>query len=249
MKTLTTILRQNAIACVALLLALTTGGAYAADKLTSKQIAPSAIRSKHIKDNAVSTKDVKDGSLLAGDFAKGQLPAGTPGARGPQGEPGAAGPQGPAGPEGPEGPEGPRGPEGPIGPSAAFQDLGQSGNTEMSQSCNTPVALTSLTLNGPGYYLVTGTGTVFAPGTAEVAARLELRRDGAQIGSKFTEVHVQGGTAVDSTPYTLNRLVYVPGASSTISVTGCRWTGSVNPLAFANVLTAIKVGSGAGAQS
>src|SRR4051812_48630139 len=88
MKTALTAARHNAIACVALFVALATGGAYAAEKLTSSQIARSAIRSKHIKDNQVTTKDVRDASLLASDFAAGQLPSGGGASSGAQGAPG-----------------------------------------------------------------------------------------------------------------------------------------------------------------
>jgi hypothetical protein len=265
MKTVITAIRQNALACVALFVALATGGAYAAEKLTGGQIARSAVRSKHIKDNQVTTRDVKDASLLAADFANGELPSGTaasPGAPGPQGPVGPQGPEGPRGPEGavgpqgldgpagpkgetgPEGPVGPRGPEGPMGPSAGFQNVRSagSGNLELSQTCNTPTTITSLTLPGPGYYVINATGTVFTTGTSENLARIELQRDGSRLGA-WSEVRVQGGTIADMTPYSMTRLVRVTGANQTVAIAGCRYQGSLNPLTFGNAMTAIQVAS------
>jgi len=116
MKTITHI-RSNAVAYVALVLALGGSSAYAADRITSRDIAPDAITSKHIKDGQVRSADVGDGSLVAKDFAAGQLPAGQRGPEGPQGPAGEAGPQGPAGEVGTQGPQGPAGPQGPEGPA------------------------------------------------------------------------------------------------------------------------------------
>jgi septal ring-binding cell division protein DamX len=45
-------------ATVALVFALGIGGAYAADKISSKQITASAVKSKHIKDGGVRTNDL-----------------------------------------------------------------------------------------------------------------------------------------------------------------------------------------------
>jgi hypothetical protein len=99
--------RRNAVAYAALFAAVTTGGAYAADQLTSKDIAKSAVRAKHVKDGQLTTKDVRDASLLADDFANNQLPRGE---------------------RGPQGPEGPRGAPGEPGTSA-FADAVPSGAT------------------------------------------------------------------------------------------------------------------------
>jgi CxxC motif-containing protein len=50
-------IRANVIAYLALFVALGAGGAWAADKITSKDIAKNAVRSKHIKDGQVKAKD------------------------------------------------------------------------------------------------------------------------------------------------------------------------------------------------
>lgn len=81
-------IRRNAIAYVALVAAIGTGGAYAADKITSKHLAKNAVKAKHIKDGSVGTADVGDGSLRAVDFAGGELPRGDTGPQGVAGEPG-----------------------------------------------------------------------------------------------------------------------------------------------------------------
>ena len=62
-------LRTNAVAYLALTVALGSTTAYAADKLVGpRDLAKNAVRGKH----------VKDGSLAAADFAPGALPAGAP---------------------------------------------------------------------------------------------------------------------------------------------------------------------------
>ena len=76
----------NAIATLALFLALGGATAYAASTLGKNSVG-----SKQLKKNAVTGVKVKDGSLSATDFKAGQLPSGE---RGPVGE---RGPQGVAG--------------------------------------------------------------------------------------------------------------------------------------------------------
>jgi hypothetical protein len=80
----------NVVATLALLMAASAGGAYAASQLPK---------------DSVRSKQVKDHSLTAQDFKVGQLAAGAPGVAGP------------AGPAGPRGPQGEKGTAGPAGPS------------------------------------------------------------------------------------------------------------------------------------
>lgn len=81
-------LRRNAIAYLALFVALGTGTAFAASqKITAKDIAPNAVKSKHIKDGQVRAADlgadsvsgakVADNSLTGADIDESslQLPA------------------------------------------------------------------------------------------------------------------------------------------------------------------------------
>ena len=73
-------LRANAIAYLALFVALGTSTAFAANQLAKKSVG-----TPQLKKNAVVSSKVKDRSLKAVDFADGQLPAGKPGEAGAQG--------------------------------------------------------------------------------------------------------------------------------------------------------------------
>jgi len=103
-------LRRNAIAYLALWLALAGGSAYAAT-----QIAANSVGTNQLKPDAVVSSRVKDHSLLAQDFKEGQLPSGPQGATGPRGAVGAQGAVGPSGAVGPQGAEGPAGRSGTPG--------------------------------------------------------------------------------------------------------------------------------------
>ena len=70
---------STVVSYVALVVALGTGGAYAADKIGSKDIARNAVKAKHIAPNAVTSAEVAPGSLVLEDFAPGQIPQGPPG--------------------------------------------------------------------------------------------------------------------------------------------------------------------------
>jgi hypothetical protein len=105
-------LSRNAVAYVALVAAVGTGSAFAAEKIGSRDVAKNAIRSKH----------VKDGSLRPADFASGALAGGAVGATGPQG------PRGPEGPQGAPGAPGAQGPKGEAG-AAIFDGPIPSGKT------------------------------------------------------------------------------------------------------------------------
>jgi hypothetical protein len=103
-------MRRNAIAYLALWLALAGGSAYAAT-----QLAANSVGTKQLQPDAVVSSRVKDHSLLAQDFKEGQLPSGPQGATGPRGAVGAQGAVGPSGPVGPQGAEGPAGQPGTPG--------------------------------------------------------------------------------------------------------------------------------------
>jgi hypothetical protein len=60
---------SNVVATLALFLALGLGGAYAADKIRSKDIAKSAVTSKTIKNKTIKGKDVKDRAITAAKLA------------------------------------------------------------------------------------------------------------------------------------------------------------------------------------
>jgi len=61
-------LRSNAVGYVALFVALGGTGAWAVDKITSKEIAKGAVRSKHVAKNAIKSKHLKDGTVTNADI-------------------------------------------------------------------------------------------------------------------------------------------------------------------------------------
>jgi hypothetical protein len=71
-------LRSNIVGYLALFVALGGTTAWAADKITSKQIAKNAVLSKHIKNGQVKSADVKDNGLKGADINEaslGQVPS------------------------------------------------------------------------------------------------------------------------------------------------------------------------------
>lgn len=108
-------LRRNAVAYLALFVALSSGSYAASSKL--------------LPANSVGTKQVINGSLQKVDFSARTRAAlrGAKGPRGLQGPQGPAAPQGPAGPQGAAGPQGRAGPQGPAGPQGAAGPKGDRG--------------------------------------------------------------------------------------------------------------------------
>jgi hypothetical protein len=119
--------RHNAIACLALFVAL-GGTSYAAIKLPANsvgttQIKKAAVTSAKIKDRSITAADLSAGTLRAGDVG----PAGAAGPSGPKGDTGAAGPKGDTGAAGPKGDTGAAGPKGDPGAAGAKGDPGTAG--------------------------------------------------------------------------------------------------------------------------
>ena len=77
-------LRSNAVAYLALFVALGGTGAWAADKITSKEIVKNAVRSKQIKENAVKTPEIANRAVTADKLADGV--EGLQGPEGPAGQ-------------------------------------------------------------------------------------------------------------------------------------------------------------------
>jgi hypothetical protein len=72
-------LRSNAVAYLALLVAASTGTAYATERLaagsvTTKILAKNAVTSPKIKKSAVRSPDIRNGAVRAADLAPGLLP-------------------------------------------------------------------------------------------------------------------------------------------------------------------------------
>lgn len=71
-------MRTNAVAYLALVVALGTGTAYAADQVadgsvTSKKLAKNAVTSPKVKKGAIRSSDLKDGSVTGTDVQDGSL--------------------------------------------------------------------------------------------------------------------------------------------------------------------------------
>ncbi len=163
MHRLTLHLRQNAVAYLALFVAL-GGTSYAATKITGLQIADGTIGSADIRDGDLRARDIRKGTLRADLFASGALP------NGPTGATGASGPQGPKGDQGVQGVAGSAGPS--FGESKALPNKNDIG-------CNTEnvVGEQSIVLTKTSRILAFGNGSIRdgdAP-TAEYAVWLRLR--------------------------------------------------------------------------
>jgi hypothetical protein len=153
-------LRSNVVAYLALFCALGGSAAYAAEKITSKQIAPGAVKSKQVKDGSITSTDLASNVLTRG----GQGERGPQGPAGPQGPVGAQGETGPAGVTGERGPQGPQGPAGPtFGDSTTFDviDISNCGTKTLG---TVPVEVTS-----PSRIRATGTGSLRADSGAHGA--------------------------------------------------------------------------------
>ncbi len=140
--------RANAVAFIALFVALGGTGAYAAGAL-----APGSVGTKQLKAGAVTTAKVRDGSLRGADFAAGQLPAGPRGATGATGTVGATGATGAAGTPGATGETGATGPAGPT-----FGDVAYGSGANLTGCTQTPILSKQITLSEPSRVMVTLNG-------------------------------------------------------------------------------------------
>jgi hypothetical protein len=175
---ITTHIKRNLVAYLALFCAL-GGSAYAAGKVTSKQIAPGAVKSKQ----------VKDGTLTANDLAAGVITRGSQGERGPEGP---AGPQGVAGPQGQQGEQGPQGPAGPT-----FGDSTSLDTIDVSNCGSTTVGVSQeFDITQPSRILATAMGSLRADTGAHGATlNIQLRdASGAIVASGVTSPHVGLGS-------------------------------------------------------
>jgi hypothetical protein len=96
------LLKRHAVALLALVLALSGAGAYAAGKIGGKRIKRHAIHARHIAAGAVHLRHLAPEVFTRFDRV---------------GAPGPGGTRGPAGPRGPRGLRGPTGARGPTGPT------------------------------------------------------------------------------------------------------------------------------------
>lgn len=126
MRQIVTVVRQQALAFIALSVAL-SGTAYAAAALKANSVTSSTV-----KNASLTSADIRNGSLLKEDFKAGQLPASgaaTTGASGPKGDPGTKGEPGSKGEPGTNGVNGTNGLNGVNGTNGAAGPTGQTGQT------------------------------------------------------------------------------------------------------------------------
>jgi hypothetical protein len=170
-------LARNAIAYLALFVAL-TGGAYAAAKVNSAQVADNSLRGVDIRNRSVTGADIARRTLQANHFRPGVLRAGR---------------QGPAGPAGPKGDPGAAGARGP-----SFSDGRQVGNVN-DIACNTEVVVGSqaLTATEPSRIWTHAQGTLRDDGSAATEFALFLRlRNAADTATLATSLAAWDGTMV-----------------------------------------------------
>ena len=178
-------LTRNVIAYLALFCAL-GGSAYAAGKITSKQIAPGAVKSKH----------VMDGSITEGDLAAGVITRGAAGERGPQGPAGPQGVAGPTGEAGETGATGATGPRGERGPSNAYMV------TDMSYS-----SAKSITLEVPAGDYVVDAKVTPANGTQQPSIKVNCSVGGTSVdteGGDYSWSSIEAATTSDAAAESLS---------------------------------------------
>jgi len=154
---------------------------------------------------------------------------------GRRGRPGAAGQAGP---------QGPRGSQGPAGESASYQNL-ETTNRDVGADTAHAVTLTTLTVAGPGSYLLTGGGSLFPEGTAPQIcdATFNLELDGTTVSFH------QAGALLDASghylegTYAVAQLITLPSGTHTLTIKAYDAIGSALCATFANSLVATRVGS------
>jgi hypothetical protein len=127
-------LRSNAVACLAVFVAL-CGTSYAAVKVAKNSVGP-----KQIKASAVNSSKVKNGSLQLLDFGSGKAPAA------PRGQNGAKGDTGDRGPVGTTGVDGEHGQQGPPGDAGGQTVSLNAGDTFIQQRPNESASATPITV-------------------------------------------------------------------------------------------------------
>ena len=222
--------------------------------LTGTAVATSSalITGNQIKNSSITGLDVKNKSLTPRDF-RGSVR----GPRGLRGLTGATGAAGAAGAAGAKGEKGDKGDKGDIGPSESFFNNRTAGLTipEPGGGLGTPI--TTLTVPGPGSYLLHLTGTVTRNGLANgdsAGHQIQLRRGAVLPGTllkAMTVTPVKGTSAAATATYAMTVLVNVTGASEVFQLTGFCELGScpngTSSTANHAGMTATRVGTATGA--
>ena len=229
MKTLRLHVRSNAIAYLALFVAL-GGVSYAAINLPA-----GSVGTKQLKKNAVISSKVRNGSLLRRDFKAGQIPAG---ARGPAGPTGAQGSTGSAGATGVTGPMAfaefyalmpPDNPATvPAGGAVDFPNSGPSSGGIV------PSAVDTFLLPDIGTYRVAFNASV------SEAGQLQLRLDTAALGytvyGRATGTSQITGEALVQTTTANSQLQVINPASNPTALTVTPLAGGTQPVAASLII-------------
>ena len=131
-------LRRNAVAYLALFVALGGTSFAAATVITGKNVKDSSLTGADVKKGSLTGSDVKNKSLAPADF-NGSV-------TGPQG---ATGPQGPQGATGTQGPQGATGPQGPKGDTGTVDTSGFYSKTESDARYLGQAGALTARINGP----------------------------------------------------------------------------------------------------
>jgi hypothetical protein len=197
----------NVVATLALFVALSTGGAYAADRLDGRDLRTGSVTGAKIKNRSLTRSDIKNGTLssrqlsasvrrqLAAKGGGGTGPQGPAGKTGPRGRTGATGKTGKTGPAGKTGATGARGATGPAGATGPTGPAGPAGPVVAVRSSvaeETTVGTTPRTvaLTCPGDGLALGATTTSADGATFSAPQYgrstyEVTVTGAAAGSRY----------------------------------------------------------------
>ena len=202
----------NVMATIAVFGMLTGGGAYAASKIGSKDIAKNAVRAKHIKKNHVRAKHIKPGHVRTRHILDGTVTAEklAEGVEGLQGEPG---PQGLPGPQGPPGPT----------PSAAASSTD---TVEIMGFGQNTILEAEITLATESRLLALGTVTLEGEGGDDDEAVCRIRDGTDRLGA--TTLTTIPDTKVDTMGMSVSGAAVRPAGTHTVELTCNKGNGQTN---------------------
>ncbi|WP_051160598.1 collagen-like triple helix repeat-containing protein [Patulibacter americanus] len=196
----------NVVATLALFAALSTGGAYAADRLDGRDLRTGSVTGAKIKNRSLTRSDIKNGTLsskqlsasvrrqLAAKGGGGTGPQGPAGKTGPRGRTGATGKTGKTGPAGKTGATGARGATGPAGATGPIGPAGPAG------AAGPVVALRSTVAEETTVGTTPRTVALTCPGDGLALGATATSPDGAtfsapQYGRSTSQVTVTGAAS------------------------------------------------------
>jgi hypothetical protein len=184
-------LRRNAVAYLALFVALGGTSFAAATVITGKNVKNGSLTGKDVKNSSLTGGDVKNKSLAPADF-NGSV-------------------QGPQGDTGPQGPKGDTGAAGAPGTARAYAYVDKAGDIDLARSTGFPAGNVHVGDPDSGLYCLSGLS--FTPHNAIATLGIEGTGIGvaSEVGAKFG---CPDGTQITVTTFT--EAVYVDDAFSLI---------------------------------